>query len=144
MHNLAPRYPTYFVTGNHDYWTLRFAELESWLQNEGVHTLSGECTTVTANGQPLTLCGIDDPEGRRYASPPTHVDEQLTAVAQGADKENYAILLAHRPEWIEDYRRHGFDLILCGHVHGGQWRVPGLINGLYAPHQGLFPRYAGR
>ena len=55
----------------------------------------------------------------------------------------YKILIAHRPERIEDYKQYSFDLVLSGHAHGGQVRIPGIMNGLYAPHQGLFPKYAG-
>ena len=56
---------------------------------------------------------------------------------------NYTILLSHRPELFEHYVSRGFDLVLCGHAHGGQWRIPRILNGLYAPNQGLFPQYAG-
>ena len=56
---------------------------------------------------------------------------------------HYTILLAHRPEYFQLYADYGFDLALCGHAHGGQWRLPGLINGVYAPGQGLWPKYAG-
>ena len=41
------------------------------------------------------------------------------------------------------YASLGFDLTLCGHAHGGQVRLPGIVNGLYAPHQGFFPEFAG-
>ena len=39
--------------------------------------------------------------------------------------------------------QYDFDLVLCGHAHGGQWAIPGILNGLYAPNQGMFPKYAG-
>lgn len=55
----------------------------------------------------------------------------------------YTILLAHRPERAEIYAQFGFDLIVSGHAHGGQVRIPGLINGLFAPRQGWFPKRAG-
>lgn len=68
---------------------------------------------------------------------------QVSDAYEKADKLFFTLLLAHRPEYIDHYLDYNFDLILSGHAHGGQWRLPGIINGLYAPNQGLFPKYAG-
>ena len=54
-----------------------------------------------------------------------------------------SVLLAHRPEYIMDYLSYDYDLILSGHAHGGQWKLPFAKNGLYAPMQGFFPKYSG-
>ena len=104
--------------------------------------LSGECETITVNGQPVSICGVDDPaidraEGQRIFL------EQLDRVGAAEKDGAFALLLAHRPEFAETYAAYEFDLTLCGHAHGGQWRIPGIQNGLYAPDQGLFPKYAG-
>ena len=69
--------------------------------------------------------------------------DQLSAAAKAADPDCFAVLLSHRPERVEDYLAYDFDLVLSGHAHGGQWRLPGLVNGLLAPDQGFFPAYAG-
>lgn len=55
------------------------------------------------------------------------------------DNENYKVLLAHRPEYFDVYAGK-VDLVLSGHAHGGQFRIP-FIGGLVAPGQGFFPEY---
>ena len=53
----------------------------------------------------------------------------------------YRILLSHRPHHVAFYEQLPVNLIISGHAHGGQWAIPFLRQGLYAPQQGLFPRY---
>ena len=56
------------------------------------------------------------------------------------DKTQYTILLSHRPELIDTYTEENFDLVLSGHAHGGQIRIP-FLGGLVAPNQGFLPKY---
>ena len=135
---LAEVWPVYYVTGNHEFWTGRVEEVKDLLRAHGAVVLEGESVTVTAAGQIHRIGGIDDP----YVGEDVW-REQLGAVTAAQDGAHVSVLLTHRPERVENYAGRGFDLVLAGHAHGGQWRLPGLINGLIAPNQGLFPRYAG-
>lgn len=60
------------------------------------------------------------------------------------EKKELTLLLSHRPEEQDFYNSLGFDIAFSGHAHGGQFRIPPFFNGLYAPHQGIFPKLAGR
>lgn len=135
---LADRWPVYYAVGNHEYRTGRLAEIKKLLTACGAVVLDGKCVRVAAGGQMVQIGGIDDPETGEE-----NWEAQLSAAGSGLDGSHFSILLTHRPERVSDYAGSGFDLVLAGHAHGGQWRLPGLINGVLAPNQGLFPSYAG-
>lgn len=150
LRELGGRWPVYYVTGNHEYCAgpRTLARDMATLERYGVRRLSGETETVSLRGQTFDLCGVDDPCAARRCAVPgersrSSFYRQLSRLAEQSKNGNYTVLLSHRPEQFPLYAACGFDLVLCGHAHGGQWRLPGLLNGLYAPDQGLFPRYAG-
>ncbi len=157
---IADKYPCYYVTGNHECWSgnYRFNKQMGILEKYNIPVLSGETETLDINGETINLCGVDDPDvymvntdhekdAEGYIEAQTNKEKtfvsQIAAVSEAASDGNYTILLSHRPEYYEIYTEYTFDLVLCGHAHGGQWRIPGILNGLYAPHQGIFPKYVG-
>lgn len=134
----AQRWPCVYVSGNHEVWTGRLPEILSHIETLGVHVLQGERLTLTLRGMSIDLLGLDDP-----AVGTSLYSRELDALAALPETGHFSVLLAHRPERYQDYAPLSCDLIVNGHAHGGQWRIPGLLNGLYAPNQGLFPDYAG-
>lgn len=150
LKGIQGKYPCYYVTGNHEYWSGKegFAEKMAILDSYGVIRLSGDVDTIEIKGMKLNICGVDDPyawadNGFLIEYRDGSYREQVQRVAELAQNDHFTILLAHRPEMFSSYRQFGFDLVLSGHAHGGQWRIPGILNGVYAPNQGLFPAYAG-
>ena len=140
---IADKYPCYYVTGNHEYWSREIEKILKIFESYNVPVLEGSFDTIDVRGQKLNICGISDPDILKYTDKNYSITEQLKDAAVASENGNYSILFAHRPELIDSYLNYDFDLILAGHAHGGQWRLPGIINGLFAPNQGFFPRYAG-
>lgn len=147
LSRIARDFPCFYVSGNHEQRTGRLEALKAMFAFYGVTVLSGTAQCVAAGGQRLQVCGVDDPHvfapQRFTRKPPEGWRAQFHACRRALDQSRYSILLSHRPELTDWYRDSGFDLVVAGHAHGGQVRIPGLMNGLLAPHQGLFPRYAG-
>ena len=136
--------PTYYVTGNHEYWSGDIAGMREIIERYGITILSDEYERITVNNSDLIIAGIDDPAKAKYEdSRYSQALSMKNAFSMLPDEDAYKILIAHRPERIEDYKPYGFDLVVSGHAHGGQWRIPFILNGLYVPNQGLFPKYAG-
>lgn len=135
-------YPCFYVTGNHEFYTGYAEELRQIFASHGLTLLEGESATFATKGGNLTVCGVDDPYGfpdRKHR----FWEEQLADCNAAVQANRFALLLTHRPEIVDYYTETDFDLIVAGHAHGGQVILPKVINGLYAPHQGLFPKYAG-
>ena len=133
---LAAEYPCFYVTGNHEWWTGEADRICRRMEALGVRVLRGGSASVELNGQRLDFRGVDDPDSGM-------TEAELRQAGEGVSEEVFTVLLAHRPEKADLYLRYPFDLVASGHAHGGQWRLPVLLNGLYAPGQGLFPAYAG-
>lgn len=145
---IAEEYPCYYVTGNHEFWSGEADRIKETIRSFGVKVLEGNSDVLDIHGQALQVSGVDDPEGFLGARSdgntiPEGWIRQFQAVSSEIQAEVYSILVSHRPELVGYYESSGFDLVVAGHAHGGQVRIPGLLNGLLAPNQGLFPEYAG-
>lgn len=140
LREVGQRYPVFYVSGNHECWSTKpdAPSIKQAVRHYGIQVLEGACHRISIRNETIQICGTDDPDfgEKRFR-------RQLKAAAEAAVPDLYTVLLSHRPERIGAYLNHGFDLVLTGHAHGGQWRIPGLFNGLYAPGQGIFPPCAG-
>jgi predicted MPP superfamily phosphohydrolase len=135
--------PIYYVTGNHEFRG-DIQAIREELISYGVIILSDNYTLKKINNNEIIIAGIDDPEKKIYETPNYDQNASMENAFRELDEiPLYKILIAHRPEMIEEYKKYSFDLVLSGHTHGGQVRIPFILNGLYSPNQGIFPKYAG-
>ena len=133
--------PVYYVNGNHESRVLgEYEKLKQGLTDAGVTILENSSADITIGDETISLIGINDPTFRMELVDDTmeqNIAHQLVSVIP--DNDNYKVLLAHRPEYFDVYAGN-VDLVLSGHAHGGQFRIP-FIGGLVAPGQGFFPEY---
>lgn len=142
MRQLSAQYPCYYVSGNHEAWTGEMDALYQQTEEAGVTVLRMSSGVLTVRGQRIALCGIPDPYEMVFSGAPD-TEEQLRQAMENVDSADFTVLLAHRPELLAKYAQFPLDLVVSGHAHGGQVRIPGVLNGLYAPNQGWFPKLAG-
>ena len=140
VQQLAELAPCYYVTGNHEAWIGgQYQELEQRLLDEAVVILHDRSVQLTKNNETIQLAGLDDPD---FTDGDASIQQSIleTKLKNMNRTSDYCILLSHRPEMFEAYVSENIDLVLSGHAHGGQFRLP-LIGGIIAPNQGLFPKY---
>ena len=140
---LAEIAPAVYVTGNHEARLKDLSALEAGLAARGVRVLRDGWMPLAREGEEIALIGLDDPgfaagEGWTLSEGLDQTQARLSALlAQAGDR--FSLVLSHRPELLPAYADAGADLVLSGHAHGGQVRLPG-IGGLFAPGQGILPR----
>lgn len=133
--------PCYYVTGNHEARVNEYDELKSGMESAGVIVLEDAQTEISLDGDTITLIGVNDPSYQTdylFGDSETVMNTKLEELR--TENGEFTVLLSHRPELFDAYTDHGMDLVLSGHAHGGQFRLP-FIGGVVAPNQGLFPEY---
>lgn len=136
--------PVYNVTGNHDLRRIDYKKFQKDLDSTGMVTLHDESTSIKKGDAEITLSGIEDPfseDGRRIKQ------NIYRSIGNIKHTDSYHILLFHRANHLNLVRSGGFDLILAGHMHGGQIRLPN-GRGVCTPKSSwpsgtpmLFPKY---
>lgn len=136
--------PVYYVEGNHEkYSTSYTVYFKPFLEAVGVHTLRNKSEKIFSGGSYITICGVRDLVDVTEFGYDVSLRNDVFCgwIKNVLDKEDgFKILLSHRPEYFEEYSKNGADLVFTGHAHGGQVILP-FIGGVYAPNQGLFPKY---
>ena len=125
---LSGEYPCFYAIGNHEIKTGKPDYYKEEMTKHGVTVLENEAVLIEVNGQEICISGTENYWNVDDIDVPSDI---------------FSINMHHYPEDFPVLTEAGIDLILSGHAHGGQWRIPYLINGIFAPDEGFFPEYAG-
>ncbi|MEW6623905.1 MAG: metallophosphoesterase [Bacillota bacterium] len=120
--------PVYFVPGNHDWATGYY--FKDTIRAMGVKILENAEQQFFKNGESIWIVGVDDPYSGRA---------DLTSALAHVNSQSPRILLAHAPEIYSKAVQEQIDLVLVGHTHGGQFRIP-FVGAVVVPGQGFFPK----
>lgn len=149
MQKLGKKYPVYYGVGNHEHklrlnpekYGSMYREYEAALRKAGITLMSN--TRVYDALHNVDICGLEIGREYYYKARKSQMDKEYIASRVGAcQKDAFQILLAHNPEYFQQYAMWGADLVLSGHIHGGVMRLP-LLGGVISPSFRLFPRYDG-
>ena len=133
--------PVYYVTGNHEYWLEKseYDELMDGLIGAGVVILDDQVVEISRGDAKFRLVGLDD-KSLADGTLGTLLNNAQNVAHEDSEKKELTVVLAHEPQYLARYAGTGVDLVLSGHAHGGQFRLP-FVGGIVAPDQGFLPEY---
>lgn len=133
--------PVYYVTGNHEYWldTSEYENLMDGLASAGVIILDDQVVEISKGDAKFRLVGLDD-KSLADGTLGTLLNNAQNVAHEDSEKKEFTVVLAHEPQYLARYASTGVDLVLSGHAHGGQFRLP-FVGGIVAPDQGFLPEY---
>ncbi|MBP3347312.1 MAG: metallophosphoesterase [Clostridia bacterium] len=131
--------PTFMVLGNHEFSARRDLEVAGYAEKAGIRVLNDEFEPFDCNGNVINIIGMTDylSENVVYKT----LEERLDEIMVPYYGEKFDLVLCHRPCEVEAMSKKGVDLMVCGHTHGGQMRLP-FVGGVFTPSSiRLFPKY---
>lgn len=128
--------PVYYVGGNHEWASGTIDEVTGLLSRYGAVNLGNGFETITRGGGRIILAGVEDPNGPADMIRP----DELIDIVRTSGADDYILFLGHRNTWLYNYPELDVDLILCGHAHGGLFRLP-FVGGLIDVLGGFLPEY---
>lgn len=145
VNKLSEIAPVYYSYGNHEYYYIDAGhdDLQQDLENAGATVLNHQIIDITVNGNSIRLGGLYEYGFETGMQSEEDNAQAISYLEKLVNTDRYLIMCAHRPEsfycwnWADTW---GLDLVLSGHLHGGQVIIPG-IGGLYSSLDGFFPRY---
>lgn len=138
--------PVYFISGNHDLWRMGYKSIFKKYEEFGAVFLDGKTQEIQRGNEKISISGVKDPFSRLPEPIKVNTRKNMESITPSCD---FNILLFHRANLFDLIKDSGFDLILSGHMHGGQMRIPG-VGGVVAPSSSMlsktrmfFPKYSG-
>lgn len=138
--------PCFYVFGNHEISSQKQEIMIDLSKKYNIQMIGQKYQTIDINHTKIFIAGIDDMIRLKKDDHDNYGEtfqQELEQLSQNVNNNIFSILLSHKPSLVELYKNTQFDLVVSGHAHGGQWRIPYILNGLYAPDEFLFPHYAG-
>ncbi|MHA6252404.1 metallophosphoesterase [Oceanobacillus sp. CAU 1775] len=128
---ISTEVPIYYVAGNHEWDNPAKDLFFTELRKRNITILNNDSITVKIKGDIVNLVGIDDASTER---------EDIGKAFSIVNEKNYTVLLSHSPYVLIKYPDLPVDLVISGHTHGGQIRLP-IIGAVASPGEGYFPVY---
>lgn len=137
--------PVYYSFGNHEYSYMEagHGDLTEELEAAGAVVLNYQSIDIDVKGNPVRLGGLYEYGFETGMQSEEENERAVPYLEEYADTDRYLIMCAHRPESFYPWDmadQWGIDLVLSGHLHGGQVIIPG-VGGLYNSLDGFFPKF---
>ena len=137
--------PVYYSFGNHEYSYMEagHGDLTEELEAAGAVVLNYQSIDIDVKGNQIRLGGLYEYGFETGMQSEEENERAIPYLEEYADTDRYLIMCAHRPESFYPWDmadQWGIDLVLSGHLHGGQVIIPG-VGGLYNSLDGFFPKF---